>query len=73
MTGFAGVLGGSVIVEQIFSIPGIGMYMLQAMNAKNVPVVMTCALFLAFVFMVAMVLMDIFFALIDPKIRARYK
>lgn len=73
MTGFAGVLGGSVIVEQIFSIPGIGLYMLQAMNAKNVPVVMTCALFLAFVFMVAMVLMDIFFALIDPKIRARYK
>ena len=47
--------------------------MLQAMNAKNVPVVMTCALFLAFVFMVAMMLMDIFFALIDPKIRARYK
>ena len=31
------------------------------------------ALFLAFVFMAAMVLMDIFFALIDPKIRARYK
>ncbi|MBQ6602801.1 MAG: ABC transporter permease [Eubacterium sp.] len=73
VTGFAGILGGSVIIEQIFSIPGIGMYMLQAINYKNVPVVMTCALILAFIFMVAMVLLDIFFALIDPKIRARYK
>ncbi len=73
LTGFAGILGGSVIVESIFTIPGIGTYMLDAINAKNVPVVMTCALLLAFIFMVAMVLMDIFFALIDPKLRARYK
>ena len=73
LTGFAGILGGSVIVESIFTIPGIGTYMLSAINAKNVPVVMTCALLLAFIFMVAMVLMDIFFALIDPKLRARYQ
>ena len=73
LTGFAGILGGSVIVESIFTIPGIGTYMLDAINAKNVPVVMTCALLLAFIFMVAMVLMDIFLALIDPKLRARYK
>ncbi len=73
LTGFAGILGGSVIVESIFTIPGIGTYMLSAINAKNVPVVMTCALLLAFIFMVAMVLMDFFFALIDPKLRARYQ
>lgn len=73
LTGLAGILGGSVIVESIFTIPGIGTYMLDAINAKDVPVVMTCALLLAFIFMVAMVLMDIFFALIDPKLRARYK
>lgn len=73
MAGLAGILGGSVIVESIFTIPGVGTYMLDAINGKDVPVVMTCALVLAFIFMAAMVLMDIFFALIDPKVRRRYQ
>ena len=73
VSGFAGILGGSVIVESIFTLPGIGTYMLNGINAKNVPVVMTCALLLSFIFMLSMVLMDIFFAMIDPKIRLRYR
>ena len=73
ISGFAGIIGGSVIIEQVFSIPGLGMYMLDAINAKNVPVVMTCALLLAFIFMAAMLLMDICYALIDPKVRLRYR
>lgn len=71
--GFAGIVGGSVIVEQVFSIPGIGMYLLDAINGKNVPVVMTCTLLLAFMFMLAMLLMDICYALIDPKVKLRYR
>jgi peptide/nickel transport system permease protein len=73
LTGFAGLLGGAVVVESIFSLPGIGTYMLNAINEKNVPGVMTCALMLSVVFMLAMVLIDICFALIDPKVRARYQ
>lgn len=73
VTGFASILGGSVIIEQIFTLPGLGMYMLTAMNKKNVPAVMTCALLLSFVFMVCMVLLDICYAAIDPRIRMRYK
>lgn len=73
VSGFASVIGGAVIIEQIFSLPGIGLYMLNAINGKNVPVVMTCALLLAFVYMVSMVLMDIFYALIDPRVRTRYQ
>lgn len=73
VSGFAGVIGGSVIIEQVFSIPGIGMYMLNAISGKNVPVVMTCALLLAFIFMLSMVMMDIFYALIDPRVRTRYQ
>ena len=73
ITGLASTLGGSVIVEQIFTIPGVGMYMLTAVNEKNVPVVMTCAFLLSLIFMGAMVLLDICYALIDPKIGARYK
>ena len=73
LSGFAGVIGGSVIAESIFSLPGIGMYMLDAIHTKNVPGVMTCALILSAVYMLAMVLMDISFALIDPKVRTRYQ
>lgn len=73
ISSFAGIIGGSVITEQVFSIPGIGLYMLDAINGKNVPVVMTCTLLLAFVFMIAMVLMDVCYALIDPKVRLRYR
>lgn len=73
ITGFASTVGGSVIVEQIFTIQGIGTYMLSGVHDKNVPVVMTCALVLSFIFMAAMVILDIAYALVDPKIRARYK
>ncbi len=71
--GLANVLGGSVIAESIFSLPGIGTYMLKAINEKNVPGVMTCTLLLSAIFMLAMLLNDICFALIDPKVRARYQ
>ena len=47
--------------------------MLKAINEKNVPGVMTCTLLLSAVFMLAMLLNDICFALIDPKVRARYQ
>ncbi len=71
--GLANVLGGSVIAESIFSLPGVGTYMLKAIQEKNVPGVMTCTLLLSAIFMLAMLLNDICFALIDPRIRARYQ
>ena len=67
--GLANVLGGSVIAESIFSLPGVGTYMLKAIQEKNVPGVMTCTLLLSAIFMLAMLLNDICFALIDPRIR----
>ena len=71
--GLANVLGGSVIAESIFSLPGVGTYMLKAIQEKNVPGAMTCTLLLSAICMLAMLLNDIFFALIDPRIRARYQ
>ena len=73
VTGLASILGGAVITETLYTIPGIGTYILKGVMMKDVPVVMTCALLLAFIFMAAMVLLDIFYAMIDPKIRARYQ
>lgn len=73
VTGFAGILGGSVICETIFTLPGVGTYLRDGVMNKDAPVVMTCSILLSFIFMFAMVLMDIFYALIDPKIRSRYR
>ncbi len=69
---FGGLLGGAIIVETIFGMPGIGTYMLKHILAKDVPVVMTCTLILAAMFYFIILLVDIAYALIDPRIRAQY-
>lgn len=73
LSGFAGVLGGSVVSETIYSVPGIGTYMTQAISQKNTPGVMLCAFLLSLLYMTAMLLIDITFAIVDPRIRVRYQ
>ncbi|MCD8128222.1 MAG: ABC transporter permease [Oscillospiraceae bacterium] len=69
---FGRALGGTVVMEQVFSIPGLGTYMIQGINTRNYPVVQGSVLFLAVVFSVVMLLVDIVYALIDPRIRNRF-
>jgi len=68
--GFA--LGGSLITEVIFSIPGLGSYTIAALMARDYPVIQTSVLFLSTVFCVMLLLTDVAFALVDPRIRAQY-
>ncbi|MBQ3705696.1 MAG: ABC transporter permease [Clostridia bacterium] len=67
-----GIVGGSAIIESVFSIPGVGLYMLAGINARDYPVVRTCVLFFALVSSIAMILTDIGYAYLDPRIKARY-
>ena len=69
---FSRVVGGTVIIEQIFSIPGVGMYMLEAINTHNYPIVRGSVLILAAMTSVTMLLVDLVYALIDPRIKASY-
>ena len=71
--GFAGVLSGSVVSETIFSVPGIGTYMTGAISQKNTPGVMLCAFLMSLIYMIAMLLIDVTFAIVDPRIRVRYQ
>lgn len=66
------VFGGSVVIENVFSIPGIGTYMVNAVNNRDYPVVMGSVLFLAVVFAAVMVVVDLVYAYVDPRIKARY-
>ena len=70
--GLAHICGGSVVVEKVFGIPGIGLYMLTAINARDYPIVQACTIVLSVFFAAVMLLVDILFAFIDPKVKAKY-
>ncbi len=72
ITSFGVSLGGTVVVENIFSIPGIGNLMLTAIKAKDVPIVMACTILLSLIYCIFILLADIAVAGIDPRIRQIY-
>jgi len=63
------LLVGSVLTETIFNLPGVGRFTVDAAYARDFPVVMGCFLFQAVVFVSANVLVDIGYALADPRVR----
>jgi len=70
---FGTLLGGTLIIETVFSIPGVGYYMISAVNNRDYLVVQGCVIFLAIVFSLVMLLTDIAYSYIDPNIRAQYE
>ncbi|MBS4984926.1 MAG: ABC transporter permease [Hungatella hathewayi] len=70
--GFARVVAGSAVIESVFSIPGVGLYLLTAINSRDYPVVRACVLFFAIFTAVAMLIVDLVYAFVDPRIRAQY-
>ena len=63
------LMGGSIIIEQIFGLPGIGWYLLQGIFNRDYPIVQVTALFLAAIFVVINLLVDLTYAFLDPRIR----
>lgn len=64
-----GVLVGSFVIETIFSIPGLGAYFVGAVQGRDYPMIMGQTIVMAAVFIVALVLVDIVYGLVDPRIR----
>lgn len=62
------VLGGSVIIEYIFGIPGMGLYMIDSIFQRDYNVIMAVQLISAVLLMMGMILADITYALVDPRI-----
>jgi peptide/nickel transport system permease protein len=65
------LLGGTVIVEQIFAIPGIGRLALDAVSQRDYPVVQGTTLFIAAAFVLMNLVTDIVYGFVDPRIRVR--
>jgi peptide/nickel transport system permease protein len=68
---FANVLTGAVLVEKIFSWPGIGQYAYQAAVNLDVPAIAGVSLFVAVVYITVNFIVDVLYGVIDPRIRVR--
>ena len=62
------LLGGAVVVEQIFSLPGLGLMTLTGISNRDYPVVQGCVLFIAFIYVLVNLIVDLLYAYIDPRI-----
>lgn len=65
---FGALLGGTIITEQVFAINGIGRLMIDAIAARDFPVVQGTVLLVAAIFVIVNLIVDIIYALIDPRI-----
>jgi peptide/nickel transport system permease protein len=66
---FAAVMGGSVVTEMVFSIPGLGSLLINAVKSRDIPVVMGTLIFVALFVGVINLLVDIIYAFIDPRVK----
>lgn len=67
------LLGGAVVNETVFSLPGIGTLMINSIYKKDEPVVMGCLITFAIVFSLVNLFVDILYAYIDPRIKSQYR
>jgi peptide/nickel transport system permease protein len=71
-TAFGGLFGGGMLVETIFSIPGIGYYMVKAVNSRDFPAVQGSILLLSIAFSIVILLTDLIMAMVDPRIKSQF-
>lgn len=69
---FGASLGGAIVTEQVFSIPGIGKLMIDSINTRNYPVIQGGVLLIALAYSVINLIVDILYAYVDPRIKSQY-
>lgn len=70
---FGGLLGGAVLTESVYSWPGVGRMMVDAIRQKDTPTVLASVIFLAAAFSVVNLIVDLLYAFADPRIKSQYK
>lgn len=65
------ILGGSIIIEQVFSLPGIGRLLINAISTRDIPLVQGLVLYLAFIVVFINFMIDILYVLIDPRVKTK--
>ncbi len=67
----ANILGGSIVIEQVFTLPGVGRLLINAISVCDLPLVQGMVLYISLVIVVTNFLIDIVYTLIDPRIKLR--
>lgn len=65
---FGSLLGGAIITESVFSIPGLGRLMIESIKTRDFPVVQGCVLFIAITFSLVNLIVDLLYSYVDPRI-----
>lgn len=68
-----GLLGGSILTETIFSIPGIGRLMVDSIKTRDYPIILGAIMLIAIVYSVISIVVDILYGFINPRIKSEYK
>jgi peptide/nickel transport system permease protein len=66
------LLGGAVVTETVFGINGLGTFIINSVKRKDIPAVTGGTVFLAIIFALILLTVDILYAVVDPRIRARF-
>jgi peptide/nickel transport system permease protein len=62
------LLGGTVVAETVFSWPGVGRLLIQAVSQRDFPVIMACVVLMAAIFVLVNLMVDLVYAFIDPRV-----
>ena len=66
------LLGGSVLTETVFGLPGIGRLMIQSIQGRDIPMVLGCIIVFTVAFSIVNLIVDIIYAFVDPRIKNQY-
>lgn len=69
---FAGTIGGGIIIETVFAIPGVGYYLVTGCNNRDYNVVMAATIIVSITFSFVMLLVDLLMAAVDPHMKAQF-
>ena len=69
LNGIASMLGGSVIIETVFSLPGLGSLIMSSILARDYPAVQGCVILFAVIIMAVNLLTDILYSVLDPRVK----
>lgn len=71
--GLASAMGGAIIIENIFAMPGMGSYLATGIAHRDYPIIRSVVVMLSITFCIVMLLVDLAYAFADPRIKAQYE
>ena len=69
---FGYLLGGTVVIESVFAIPGLGTLLINSIRMKDTPSVMAVVMFVTLAYSFVNLIVDIIYAFIDPRVKSQY-